>query len=100
MYTILGRIATGVVTIILTDILMEKYDVAAKVKARYAQTRTACSRFAAQVRADAGSNEDDTPQTETQTRVRMKFSVASATAAVQAFADSVSQFIARSKSHV
>lgn len=49
MYAIAGRLATGVATIIITDILMEKYDVSAKVKERYTQARARVSGLTAQV---------------------------------------------------
>ncbi len=66
MYYVMGKVATGVATIILTDLIMEKYDVSAKIKDRYSQARTGITRLASQIRFPQGEDKGDSTQAEAQ----------------------------------
>ena len=71
MYAIAGKMATSIAAIIITDVIMEKYDVRAKVKDRYAQARTGFARLASQIRVSQGEDESATSGEEAQTSSRL-----------------------------
>ena len=74
MYYVMGKVATGVATIILTDIIMEKYDVSAKIKSRYARARTGLTRLAAQIRLPQGADEGNSSKEEAQNATHLSYS--------------------------
>ena len=71
MYAIMGKVATGIATIIITDVIMEKYDVSAKVKSRYTQACTGVARLASQIRVSQGEDESATSREKAQTSPRL-----------------------------
>ena len=73
MYAIAGKIATSIASIIITDILMEKYDVRSKIKDRYTQACTGITRLAAKVRVSQGEDESATSGEEAQAPSYLKW---------------------------
>lgn len=71
MYSTIGKLATSVVAIIITDVLMEKYDVRRQIKKRYTQTCTAATGLASKVRSHAGQDESATTEAEAQETSRL-----------------------------
>ncbi len=71
MYAIAGKMATSIAAIIITDIIMEKYDVRSKVKERYTQACAGLTGLAAKVRLTQGEDKSATSKEETQETARV-----------------------------